>query len=488
MNQPKLSSYSCWRFVFSERTGTPTAMHPDGIIPLDNITVCGKNYVQVPASYRYDRKRDIIMTIYGTNKTSEVKVLSNVRLGNYTGPAKQQPGTLNPLFRCAAVCDGNLYQGQSYAYALKIYEKATTSQPNGTGETYMSLEGINSALVNNEIVVPYFGFYSVTQANAWAGARSNNTMTIEQYRSAFFDYPISPMLNTDQLEGGVVIRDPNGTPINLHTDYYMIKKDLGPFENDNQLLTGNYDSWGSDCNNGNATLVGFINFFNNYALEKPNNFVELACWGNGYSVSDEGDLENSSPCGEETYNSFNQDIDVWEVAQWMAGCNPTADPHLHPHIIVMLELAPIGGGNPNPIYSSKSEFARIGEKITVPANLYKLKVAFSDGTYKELVIEAKQTYTYTASIKDLVAPLIYPVPIIGDKFTVQLESSIATSFLYELWDGNGHKILTRKMEVGVTNGTPYDINVNSDSPIPSGTLIHKFIFSDGSIRTINTLK
>lgn len=38
------------------------------------------------------------------------------------------------------------------------------------------------------------------------------------------------------------------------------------------------------------------------------------------------------------------------------------------------------------------------------------------------------------------------------------------------------------------NGTPYDISISSDLPIPSGTLIHKFIYSDGSIRTINTIK
>ncbi len=489
MNQPKSTSYSCWRYVFSERTGISTPRNSNGIVQLDNITVCGKNYISLPKSYRYDRKKDIIVSVYGVTKLSEVQVLKDVRIGNYTGPTKIAGGDANPLFRCGAVCDGNLYQGQSYAYALNVYERATLAQPTGTGQTYLALETVNSSFINGEIVVPYFGYYTVAQANNWASVRTAGTMNIENYKAEYYDYQISPMLNTDQLAPGVVIRDPSGTPIGLHTDYYMIKKDLGPFEHDNGLQTANYTSWGTDCNNGVATLNGFITYFNNYAVSKPSNFVPLVCFGNGYSVSTESQEGGESPCGEETYNSFNQDMDVWEIAQWLAGCNPIGDPTVS-QWATEWELSSVinVGGTTKPVYTSNSEFAKIGEKLTLPADLYRLKVSFSNGTYKELIIEAKQTYNYTASIKDLVAPRIFPVPIVGDKYTVQLESNIATMFMYELFDGNGINILTRKMEVGVTNGTPYDISISSDVAIPSGTLIHKFTFMDGSVRTINTIK
>ncbi len=480
MNQPKSTKYNCWHYVFSERTGNVSKTNPTGVIQLNDITVCGKDYFSLPNSYRYDRKRDIIMTVYGVTKTSEIKVLDGIRIGNYSGPAKVEPGQTT-LFRCGAVCDGNFYLGQSYGFALNVYENANTLSPNGNGSAYLILEETVVEQFNGDIPLPGYGYYNVQQANAWAAARSSSSPSIELYRQAY-DYPISPMLNTDDLSPGVVVRDPSGTPLLPGTNYYMIKKDLGVFNNDLWRLVPDYNLWGTYCNNGVSTLNAFMNAINTYYSQHPPtdgiSYTPLLCYGDGYSYSD-----LSGETGGETGHDIGE-IDFWEYINYVIDKENVKGISSH---IISVELHSINNFSKT-LWSSKTGLPILGEKLTVPAGLYFVDIAFSNGKFRRLFIDSKDTKTFTSQIKDLVDVKVFPVPIIGDKYTLDLQSTLATTFIYELWDGKGIKILTRNLEAINTGATSIQIPISSDIPIPSGNLIHKFIFTDGSIKTINTIK
>lgn len=73
-------------------------------------------------------------------------------------------------------------------------------------------------------------------------------------------------------------------------------------------------------------------------------------------------------------------------------------------------------------------------------------------------------------------------------FKINIETPINVSIDYELWDNNGNKLWSQKFEVSKTTDGPVTIPINPDIAIPSGALINKFIYSDGSVKTMNTIK
>ncbi len=105
-----------------------------------------------------------------------------------------------------------------------------------------------------------------------------------------------------------------------------------------------------------------------------------------------------------------------------------------------------------------------------------------------MFFEVTEKSTYTRPIKEMVSQVIFAVPIVNNDFKINIETQIDASIDYELWDNNGNKLWSQKFEVSKTTGEPITIPVNPDITLPSGVLINKFIYSDGSVSIINTVK
>ncbi len=501
MNQPT-TPYQCWRFQFYERTGKPTPLYSDGIIPLDNISVCGKDYVQVPTAYRFDRKRDIVVSVYGVAKTGETKVADKFSIGNYQGPARQIQNPNYGISRYGAVCDGN-YSPTTEGYALQFtcYEEANASNPNGLGTYYLQMESPARELINGNIVIPYYGFYTPAQANQWIVNRYPG-FTLTNYNGT----EISQEFNTNQLNSGVYIFDPNGNPIT--GPYYMIAKDFGPYSKIapySFIPSSSFTSTGPLSGiqdymylmNNRLTYLatpGTIDYVNGLQsfLTNTNGYHHLACYGNNMSFTGANQGEYTSPC--DINPNFSQLMDanteIWDYIQVLNGCNnniSNTNPNLYEDLAAA-ELTSVVGGT-TPIWSFHGGTPQIGEKIAIKTGLYNLSYLTKNGEYKSFIVEAKTNCVLTSQIKDFVTVNIFPVPIIGNTFSINLETPADETFTYELWDNNGNKIHTQIISLTSTSGTPFTIKVATRTDIPVGvTLINRFIFSDGSVKTLNTIK
>ncbi len=365
MNQPTKQPYKCWRFVFSERTGISTKEHQDGIVPLDNITVCGQDYVKVPDAYRFNKRRDVIVSIYGITKTSETPVALGIQTGNYTlpvKPSKPNEMTTNPPVyeeRCGAYCDGN-YQGQAYAYQFKIYEKISGDG----GSTHLAMETPAQSYVG-EVPIPFYGYYSTSDANAWLAAR-NYPYGVDYYINDYhYDWMgISQKLETTALGSGVHVYTPSGIPIS--GDYYMIPKDFGAWRSFTAYLSiPNYQFEPNNCNQGNQSLGLYTNQMNSYinsiipTTSQITGWTNLACYGDGgsFSEGEDGWVDNGD-WGNDTEATFYDDI--------VGHANITSGTGT--------------GTGSKPIYSYNGNSNVPREKIKLKAGLYKMELQYKNGS------------------------------------------------------------------------------------------------------------
>ncbi len=490
MNQPssKTAQYSCWRYQFSQRTGIATKAHPDGIIPLDNITVCGKDYVQIPVSYAKDMTKDIIVTVYGQTKTTEVIVLSNIGIGNYSGPALTTDNPNTWVRRCAAGCDGNNYLQQSYAFQLAVYEKCTPQYPNGSGAALLKVEQAEPAMYNGT-PLPYYGYYTYDQANHWLVQKSI-FVDVDTYVSTYGNgFGISPKMPRSLLAPGLNINGPDGNPI--YDDYfYMIPKDMGPFYASDLQAIPNYTL---DCLPGDINLSTYIsnmNYYISHLQPVPSGWIPLVCKGNGYSIQEGTELDYDCFAG---VSYIGDAMSTFEFLLEIAGCEEhilgnTSSTSAWYDVVSFVNVKNVVSNGTLLHWDRSLAPPSADSKMTVPAGLYVYEVGFKNGDFRRVIVEAQNTFTSVTTMADLVSEVIFPVPIVNDQFSINVETPFDATFTYELWDNKGNKLYTQNMRVATNTGNPTAISVNPNMVLPVGTLINKFIFPDGSVTTIQTTK
>ncbi len=505
MNQAS-TPYTCWRYFIQERTGKATAQYPNGIVPLDNITVCGKDFVQLPTAYGKDTKRDIIVSVYGVTSpkggaTTETPVILNKTIGNYSGIEKAITNK-DYKIRCGAACDG-MYQGKSYAYQFRIHEEITAAQPSGTGVGYMDMNSPFQEMIAN-VGIPFYGYYSPTQAQAYLTSIAFSG-TMADYKAANLD--VSGKLYVSDLEQGIHVHDSYGNIIiqddvtNPGGIYYMIPKDFGIWEKYRTYLAAgiqNYDYDGNNC--GNVALGLFTQQMNTRINAQVPSTPQLAGWtnlqcsGQGWSLSESEYAQEPSDCQQGVLETvILGDIGPWEILELLEPCvtGGSTDHHEYWEQYAQVNLVSATGGSgttPTWTFHNVGRPPVLGEKINIPAGLYNLEIATKKGEYRRLVVQAKQPYTATVQMKDLVSPVIFPVPIVNNDFKINIETPFDVTFTYELWDKNGVKIHSQIITVAKTLTDAVTIPIAVRGTIPTGNLINRFIYSDGSIRTINTMK
>ncbi len=81
---------------------------------------------------------------------------------------------------------------------------------------------------------------------------------------------------------------------------------------------------------------------------------------------------------------------------------------------------------------------------------------------------------------------VFEVPIKGNTFNIHFQTTANVEFAYELIDGQGQRLFTSRFKLK----QGYDANVAIDPQLslPNGLLVHRFVFADGSAKTITTIK
>lgn len=148
--------------------------------------------------------------------------------------------------------------------------------------------------------------------------------------------------------------------------------------------------------------------------------------------------------------------------------------------------------NPVQVVSlGKDEFLDENGEFTIPnftidKGTHWVSGSYSDGRKINFFMHTNKKTLNTLNEAIFVNFAIAPVPIQGDHYTLIGNSSISTSAIYEVYNNAGEVIY--KAELKLSPNETLKVPIQITPTIPTGNVIHRFVFEDGSIKTINTIK
>lgn len=156
--------------------------------------------------------------------------------------------------------------------------------------------------------------------------------------------------------------------------------------------------------------------------------------------------------------------------------NPTKEPIT----VVISELFEGNNGNGQ---GTNGKFK--GLNFTLEPGLYSFGMAFSTGEYERRIVELDKEVINATVYANLADVTAFPSPITNNKYDVKIDAQATLTIAYELRDFTGEVILSRTFNVHKGQEKTFKINHNN---IPNGILFHRFVFEDGSTKSIQTIK
>lgn len=156
------------------------------------------------------------------------------------------------------------------------------------------------------------------------------------------------------------------------------------------------------------------------------------------------------------------------------------DPNKPPLTVITADLFESNNGNGQ---GGNGKFK--GLNFTLEPGLYSIGMAFNTGEYERRIIEIDKEVINATVYANLADVSAFPSPIITNKYDVKIDAQATLTIAYELRDFTGELILTRTFNVHKAQEKTFKI---TDNNIPNGILFHRFVFEDGSTKSIQTIK
>lgn len=375
---------------------------------------------------------------------------------------------------CLSICEGPDYAWEGYGY-----KSFGTSAPPATltissaahPVTYQPFYQYFSESQFDDLSNSLFNYYNVS---SWAVGQGGKIIKLLGVTAG--DNIVDA--SNDQLTGTV----------------YGVQKYLGPWANNGVVQAENLAISMTDlCLQGIPTVVSIINSNSFTSWLTPN----LACSGSSSSVpgassSDAIDFFIDCSDAVEAWLEVegNSMVEAMELFDCLGGgaTNPGFD---WPSEVSVVNIAPfISNGEPilvfqeEDFYDPNREF--VSPVINLKQGLYTIGIQFNDASYYTLFFESKRAATHTYALSNFLEATAFPVPIIDDEFSLNLHAYAKLKFDYVLYDLNGTELYRKNFVLQKDHQRTHLIKVNGG--IPSGQLVNKFIFEDGSELQFQSVK
>jgi hypothetical protein len=118
--------------------------------------------------------------------------------------------------------------------------------------------------------------------------------------------------------------------------------------------------------------------------------------------------------------------------------------------------------------------------------LHYIQMISNSGKILNYYKEIKNTQTTSQTMASFCDITIYEVPIIGNDYKLNFSTSANVEFKYKVYTSQSQLLYSEEydLETGFNSSLPVEIEMG----IPSGLIIHQFLFSDGSVKTVTTIK
>jgi hypothetical protein len=211
--------------------------------------------------------------------------------------------------------------------------------------------------------------------------------------------------------------------------------------------------------------------------------------GNGGGVPEP--FDSYSYCS--IYDDLSLGQDVLDVLLDATGCNPaTPISFPAPFHFVNISITNLleGFGFPpivitgTDIYNEDGSLKQVN--FTLDPSLYLCTIVLSSGITVHRILEIQESLNNQILQKDFLSANIYPNPIEGNSFNIDLLPLATLRVKYELYDNFGK--IHYQSDIFLKNDKAATLKIDVDHDIPSGILINRFTFEDGSYFTIQTIK
>lgn len=124
--------------------------------------------------------------------------------------------------------------------------------------------------------------------------------------------------------------------------------------------------------------------------------------------------------------------------------------------------------------------------LSLQAGLYCFGFAIKGLGYVPFILEVETPLNVTMAMADMLSVNIYPVPITSNSFTIDMTASEALSFTYEFRNSSG--TLLYKQKFNLKKNQQWTHVVKPTQGVPNGKHINRFVFTDGSVLSLQTIK
>ncbi len=371
---------------------------------------------------------------------------------------------------------------------------------------------------NAGIGVPHYRWFSDTEFSNYTGYGITASGTgSPEWHGMPDGWQIPDNQNGLDDVGGKIIRldnswdsyfcDSQGGEI-TSPEVWGIQKALGPWAGGEYYYRYGY---GSNLCEGNQALDlgNMIIFMNNQNENNLPNIPTLACSANlaagcgpngGHTGGGFNEVEADAHCGiifDYTANSgggaFGAAIDS------DFGCLPDVGESIDGVVgfgtfLASTELFQIVRLDENPktiLLSSGEDYVDstgtpISMSINLDPGLYKILAKTPNKGLRYTLADVKNNTNISLLHKDYFDALVFPNPLTDDIFKIHIQTSARLNVQYDIYDAQGNPLWSQKFNLPKDHDADHTINHNVQ--LPSGVILHKFEFEDGSIETYTSLK
>lgn len=463
---------------------------------LERIVLAGKNYYYMPELYWNRELQDsndrYYFTIKGTKSDNSTFI---------DGPHYLPDFPVGGEIGCHRSCNGSMY-----AYSLDAYSNYFTTD-------HAVLDNYYKQLANGAVETKVYEYMTYSQLNA---------LYDDGYWESFYNLNV---IDDDKFVGHVIqltnnnpliqYRDRNGLLISEPT-VYGVRKTMGKWRNHLYMIDwansysdfcepniqdmitkfnlhvgfSNYNEpvAGTPVPNLECDQVSFSGF--NHSLPDGNLFIE--CLEELIDPQDEADylnmdqyialiakcIKNQIESSFENYwndpNITNDYSEFWPDKVAKIVIKNVEDYN------ILFEL------NYHERFNETGQY--IGASYFTPKGLYELKLIGENSNIFTVLFEIKKDVDNGLKMSDFLDVVLYPNPITESTYNINLSANENdVTFVYKMFDTNSNLRETESFAIGAGKSISR-IYSSLVSEYPNGLMIHQFVFSDGSIKTVTGLK
>lgn len=442
---------------------------------VETISLNGTNYIKLNRSYYTDGQ--YFINVVGNN-SSGIGIVEE-------GPVQICNDCPTSFIPCDWGC-----VGKDYAYGLGLWVAPNNGSSFLDMSNYYPIEG------------PYEYYYQWVDGDDWSNFTGSNTNGPAYYGLGDFEYDetsnqIIKLYNVDYSDG--LFDASNNVCTGL---VYGIRKHYGPWQNAyGSLQSGTITSGNSNCNQNFTWAKNQVN--SNSGQFTFYNVPQLSC--NGYEQSPSGSpyfgdgpfiADDFVECIQWVEDAFEgENGNLWLELSQVGDCiDESSTPYVNdafewPSDLIAVTFKSNNGMTPiviteDILYDQNGNF--IADPIVLSRGFYNVGFQFSDNSYKTVFFERNTAISSDLEQADFLNVNIYEVPVEEDDFHLEMAATARVKFTYSLYDSQANLLFEQSYVI------EKDTNVNDlievQGGIPSGVLINKFSFSDGSEIVLQTVK